>query len=161
VMSWDWSSSPLLAIGQGVIEGFAVGLLFGFFLAIVVAASTRVQCPPPLALRALGEALAIVIICWFVGGVAGTILARVQPSLWGFVFVGVPPRVNLPRFAWVGGSIWGAYAGAMLALLAASIDLHVRWRRMTRTAHGFAIVVPADSSPDAGALAPDSSHSSV
>src|SRR5205823_11163643 len=138
-----------------------LGIFFGVFLAIVSAASTRMRCPLPLAIRSLRLALGVVMVCWVTGGIVGLVLAHVMPSLWGFFFIGVPPRVNLPRFAWVGGSIWGAYAGAMLALLAASIDLHVRWRRMTRTAHGFAIVVPADSSTDAGAIAPDSSHSSV
>ena len=140
VMSWDWSTAPIRAIPQGMLEGFAAGLLVGFVLAIAVAASTRVQCPPTLALKALALALAIVMICWVSGGVIGMVLARVRPSLWGFVFIGVPPRVNLPRFAWVGGSIWGAYAGASLGLIAASIFVHMRWKRIAHQPSGFLVV---------------------
>ena len=140
VMSWDWIAAPTRAIAQGMLEGFAVGLLFGFVLAIAVAASTRVQCPPRLALKALALALAIVVICWLIGGMVGTILARVRPSLWGFVFIGVPRRVNLPRFAWVGGSILGAYAGAAVALVAASVFLHIQWKRLAHPPGGFLVM---------------------
>jgi len=72
------------------------------------------------------------------------VLARLWPQLWGFFFVGVPRRVNLPRFAWVGGTIWGAYAGTPLALLVSATLLHVRWKRMTGPrAYGFGVVTAA------------------
>jgi hypothetical protein len=141
VMSWDWATAPTRAIFQGALEGFAAGLLFGFFFAIVIAASTRLRCPPPLALRTFFLAMAIVVIAWVIGGVIGVGLSLLWPKLWGFFFVGVPPRVNLPRFAWVGGSIWGAYGGSVIALIVASITLHLRWRQIQPPRRAFAVLV--------------------
>jgi hypothetical protein len=139
VMSWDWQAAPWRAVAQGAIEGAALGLFFGAGLAIVIAASTRMRCPLWLALRALALGMSIALMAWIVGGIAGTVLARVDPRLWGFVFVGVPPRVDLPRFAWVGGSIWGAYGGTAAGLVAAAVYLHVRWRRTAAPA--FAVLL--------------------
>jgi hypothetical protein len=145
VMSWDWADAPKRAVLQGMLDGWALGLFFGVFFAIASAASTRLRCPPRLSLRVLAEAIGIVLTCWLIGGIVGTTLARLWPNLWGFFFVGVPPRVNLPRFAWVGGTIWGAYAGTVLALIVGSARLHLRWKRMQGPrAHGFG-VISADS----------------
>ena len=150
VLSCDFKDAAISAMFHGTFEGAALGLFFGLFFAIASAASTRLRCPPRLALRALLEAIVIVVICWLIGGIVGTVLARLWPQLWGFFFVGVPPRVNLPRFAWVGGSIWGAYAGTLLALIVCATLLHIRWKRMTGPrAYGFGVVTapsPVESS---------------
>jgi len=146
VMSWDWEFASVAAVVQGAFEGTLLGLVFGVFISAVLAASTKMRCPLPLAMDGLKMALAFVASSWLIGGITGTVLARLVPNLWGFVFVGVPPRVNLPRFAWVGGSIWGAYFGAAVAFLVTPIYLHVTWRRTTRRVHGFPMVV---APPDA------------
>jgi hypothetical protein len=142
VMSWDGQTAGIHAIAQGALEGFAAGLLLGFFFAIVIVASTHLRCPLSLALRTFALAPAITSVAWFLGGGFGVMLALLWPKLWGFFFIGVPPRVDLPRFAWVGGSIWGAYAGAVIGLIIASIILHLRWRRMhDRRPHAFPVVI--------------------
>ena len=140
VMSWDGTHSPLQAIAQGMLEGGALGLFFGFFFAIAAAASTRMRCPLRMALRVVMEAIVFVLFVWAVGGVIGIILAANWPNLWGFVFTGVPPRVNLLRFAWVGGSIWGSYAATPLAVLGGSLELHQRWKRISPPVHAFPIL---------------------
>jgi hypothetical protein len=140
VMSWDWADASRGAIARGAIEGASMGLAFSFFYGVTIAASTRMCCPPGLALRGLGIALTIVELFWIVGGVIGTGLAIVRPKLWGFFFIGVPPRVDLPRFAWVGGSICGAYGGTVIALAIAGVWVHFRWKRMSAPAHAFAVV---------------------
>jgi hypothetical protein len=128
-----------------VLEGWGAGLLFGFFLSIVIAASTRLRCPLPLAMRSLALALTIVAIAWLVGGIVGVALALIRPQLWGTFFVGVPSRLyaTLPRYAWVAGSITGAYAGVPISLVAASITLHLRWRRMQRPLQAFPVLPAA------------------
>jgi hypothetical protein len=141
VMSWDWADAPSLAVLQGMIEGAPVGFAFALFLSIVVAASTRMRCAIGPALRALAAALGIVVTAWMIGGVIGVTLSIIWPRLWGFFFIGVPPRVNLQRFAWVGGSIWGAYGGAAIGLIVASVMLHRQWRRTHGTPRAFAIVI--------------------
>jgi hypothetical protein len=145
VMSWDGQSAAYRALFQSAIEGFALGLFFGFFLAVATAASTRLRCPRSLAMRALCLALAIVLICWSAGGVIGFVLAKIWPKLWGFFFIGVPPRVNLPRFAWVGGSIWGAHGGTLLGLIVCSVFIHIRWRRLNVPLAAFPVLM---HSPD-------------
>lgn len=140
VMSWDWAAAPSRAILQGVLEGCAAGLLFAIGLLIIIAASTAMCCPAGLAVRALATALVIVAICWLIGGVSGVILARIRPRLWGSFFIGVPLRVNLVRFAWVGGSIWGAYGGMLIGLIVAGVSLHLRWRRMHAPRGAFAVI---------------------
>ena len=147
VMSWDWQFAPIAAVMQGAFEGAVVGLVFGVFISVVLAASTKMRCPLPLAMEGVKLAIGVVAGSWVIGGITGTVLARLVPNLWGFVFVGVPPRVNLARFAWVGGSIWGAYFGAAVAFVAAPIYLHITWRRTTRRVRGFPMVV---APPEAG-----------
>jgi hypothetical protein len=142
VMSWDWETAPTRAIFQGALEGFAAGLLLGFFFAMVIAASTRWRCPLPLALRTFALVPAIAIIGWIVGGIIGVTLSLLWPRLWGFFFIGVPPRVDLPRFAWVGGSIWGVYGGSLVGLIVACVTLHVRWRRRQGGDRGFTVLSP-------------------
>jgi hypothetical protein len=142
VMSWDGQTAAVRAIVQGLFEGWAAGLLLGFFFCVVIAASTRLRCPPPLALRTLAIAPATAAAGWVIGGAIGVTLALLWPQLWGFFFVGVPPRVNLPRFAWVGGSIWGAYAGAVIGLVIASVTLHRRWQRTHGRTQGFGVLPP-------------------
>jgi hypothetical protein len=139
VMGWDGTHSILLAVAQGIFAGAALGLFFGFFLAITSAASTRLRCPPRLALRMLGAAMTVVLASWVTGGIIGVMWAMMVPQMWGFFFVGVPPRVNLPRFAWVGGTICGAYGGTVLALIVWSIELHRRWRAMNTPIGGFPV----------------------
>jgi hypothetical protein len=139
-MGCDWNAGAGLAVSDGAVAGTLLGLFFGALLAIAVSASTRLRCPPWLALRAFCEALAIVMLCWLAGGMAGATLARLWPRLWGFHFVGVPPRVNLSRFAWVGGTIWGAYGGTMLALNVCCVRVHLRWRRMSRSVSAFEVL---------------------
>jgi hypothetical protein len=150
VMSWDWQAAPFLAVLQGAIEGAVLGLFFGVFFVIVLAASTGLRCRPGLALRGLALALLIVISCWIIGGITGAVLARIEPRLWGFFFVGVPPRVNLPRFAWVGGSIWGAYAGTAIGLTTSAVYIHRAWRRITGRVRGFAVVAQSSESAASG-----------
>src|SRR6185369_10207707 len=94
VMCWDGLAASRLAIFQGVLEGGAMGVVFGICFAIVIAASTRMRCPIRLALKALAIALAIVAVCWVIGGIVGVVLSRFCPQLWGYFFIGVPPRVS-------------------------------------------------------------------
>lgn len=140
VMSWDWSPAPVLAIGVGAMRGASAGLYVGVCLAICAAASTRLQCPTRLAVRSLLIVITFVLVCWDVGGGAGVLLAYRWPRFWGFVFVGVPPRVNLPGFAWVGGSICGAYAGIVIGTIVAAVGIHRAFKRAQPPTNAFEVL---------------------
>ncbi len=145
VMGWDGMHSIFRAITEGMFAGAGLGAVFGFLLAITSAASTRLRCPLTLALRTLGMAIAVELAFWVLGGIIGVMWAIMAPQMWGFFFVGVPSRVSLPRFAWVGGTTCGAYGGTFLVVLVCSIALHQRWRQMNAPISAFPILThPAD-----------------
>src|SRR5436305_629972 len=110
VLSCDGKDAATRAIFEGVLDGGMAGAAFAVLLMIAAAASTRMGCTVRLILSALIRAATVAATCWLIGGVAGVALALWKPALWGTFFVGVPSRVNLPRFVWVSGSIDGAFA---------------------------------------------------
>ncbi len=139
-LSWDGMPAPWQAIGRGVLEGAKSGCLFGVVLAIAAGASTRLRASPQFVLPLLGPAVVIILMCGLLAGAAATILARVWPRIWGFWLIGVPSRVNLPRFAWVAGSTAGLYAGWSVAIVVACVMLHRRWIRAAGPRHAFGVV---------------------
>jgi hypothetical protein len=127
VMNWR-RDVPLRTILQGMLEGGVLGLFFGLTLSIASAASSRLRAPFRLVLRVLLNAVTIVLICWIAGGTIGACLATFDPQLFWLIIPVGPPSWGLTRFAWVGGTIWGAYAGTAIATLTGCIMLHRRWR---------------------------------
>ncbi len=142
----DWEASPQVlwhwTILQGVLEGGVLGSIFGIIFSITIAASTRLRCPLVFAAKYLVKAVLVVLVCWIIGGVIGVTLSHSNRSLWGSVFIAVPPTLSLPRFAWVGGTINGAYLGVPIALLWLSILFHWRWRKSAPYAmpRGFPVI---------------------
>ncbi len=57
-------------------------------------------------------------------------LRRLSPEFYRKAFIGVPNDFALMlRYAWVGGSIWGAMFGALLAAVIGSVLFAIRWRQ--------------------------------
>ena len=57
-------------------------------------------------------------------------LAAVFPRFYRGVFIGVPDDfTEMLRYAWVGGSIWGAQPGGLLCTILGVIYLRTNWRR--------------------------------
>lgn len=120
------------AVAQGVFEG----LLFGLFLSTVFAAVTgiitRAACSFRFCVRHLLGIVAAIGVCWFLGGLAGVGLAALSPDFFQLTFryhsaVGA---INLVRFAWVGGSIWGADLGGLVSLIVGLVVLRAHWHRI-------------------------------
>lgn len=145
VMWWSGSVAveTRLAIQQGMLEGGALGTIAGIALSVTIAASARLRCPAGFGLRTLAVALGLALVCWFIGGGVGAFLGSTVPALWGTRFISVPLGASTVRFAWVGGSIWGAYAGTVIAALISTVGFHLRWKRRVSTARaeGFAVIV--------------------
>lgn len=141
-MGWNALEAPLLAIPQGMLEGGALGVLFGVVVAIAFSASTKLRGRSGLALRAWGWAVLAALICWAGGGACGAGLASFSPDLFHALFPPSRAAVDLVRFAWVGGSIWGGYGGAMVGAVVACVYLHVRWRRECQRNDAAFEVVP-------------------
>jgi hypothetical protein len=75
-----------------------------------------------------------IAICWVLGGIAGIGLAALSSEFFRTTFV---PRgfgmgdSELPAFAWVGGSIWGAQFGGLASLIVGLVVLRAHWHRIS------------------------------
>jgi hypothetical protein len=146
----DWVDDvPSRAIGQGAFEGALFGAAFGFTVAIAFAAATHCRGTFDLAARALGVAVFTVLACWSLGGVVGVLISATQPAFFSRapIHLMAANSHDFARFAWVGGTIWGAYAGTLIAAIASCVWLQIRWCRACRAAlAGFepvALIRPA------------------
>ncbi|MEN1681256.1 MAG: hypothetical protein AAGJ46_16835 [Planctomycetota bacterium] len=131
IMRWDdvqsiWRAS----IAQGIFEGLIYGTLFAVVFTLVVGLVSRARCPFAFAGRQLLVILASLLGCWAAGGVLAMGLATLSPEFYRNAFIGVPDAFGpMLRYAWVGGSIWGAMFGGLLAAVIGSIVFAAKWRR--------------------------------
>ena len=59
-------------------------------------------------------------------------LATLSPEFYRSAFVGVPNEFGpMLRYAWVGGSIWGAEFGGLVSVVVGLVILRANWRRQT------------------------------
>jgi hypothetical protein len=132
VMGWAgnvWSMS----IVQGVLEGFVAGLVLSVVFTTTVGLITRATCEFGTALRWLARIVLAVYVMWVIGGVLGIGLAACAPQFFRDSFIEVPAdRIQMLRYAWVGGSIWGAYAGGPIAVIGGLIVFQRSWRKMLK-----------------------------
>ncbi len=131
VMRWHeieaiWRAS----VAQGLIEGLVYGVVFSAIFTAVVGRVSRVRCPTSFALSHLAGIVGAVYCCWVLGGAIAVGIAAWSPEFFRKTFVGVPEEVGpMLRYAWVGGSVWGAMLGGVLAVVVGSFLFGTRWRR--------------------------------
>jgi hypothetical protein len=131
VMRWRVSEIWYLAVLQGMLEGGLLGLFFGVVVAISFAASTRLFGTLPLAIGALVRAVLVALCCWAVGGLLGLFLTSLSMDFW-YPKGGLYSTSTMSQrlgYSWVGGSIWGAYAGTPAGAIFACVWLHLKWKR--------------------------------
>jgi hypothetical protein len=131
-----------IALTEGVVEGFIFGMGFGVVIALTITLSTRLRCPLSLAFRFLFAAIVAILACWLLGGILGMLVGYFAPSAWLERTFPMARYLSMPRFLWVGGSIWGAYIGTAIGVGICSIGLHLRWKRIVQSnsPQGFAVV---------------------
>ena len=132
VMGWQSVTNVwFTSIMQGAFEGTAVGLFFSVILTTSIGIISRATCSFALGLRWLGFIVAGIFALWIVGGFSGMALASLNPNSFRTTFVGVPgDRAQMLRYAWVGGSIWGAEFGGFAAIIVGLILFRIKWRKM-------------------------------
>jgi hypothetical protein len=142
---------------QGIFEGGALGFFFGLILALAISVITRQRCPLSLALNVLIRVMLIALVCWVIGGACGVLLAALAPTFYRVQFNSVPADfAGMLRYAWVGGSIWGAYAAALIGAAWGTFWIYKGWKRFAQPV-GFSITSanearqsqPAQSVPSA------------
>ncbi len=131
VMGWQdvqqiWRAS----VAQGIFEGLIYGTLFAAVFTLVAGLVSRARCSFGFASRHLLLMMLAILVCWVAGGLAAMGLATLSPEFYQRSFIGVPADFGpMLRYAWVGGSIWGALFGALLTLVIGSIVFAIHWRR--------------------------------
>ncbi|BCM90073.1 hypothetical protein IAD21_01924 [Abditibacteriota bacterium] len=131
VMRWQSMDDVWWA---GVAEGVASGVMRGFVLCAIftlgIALISRGECPLSLSLRYLFTIFGSVSVCWTVGGLFSVVLSLLFPQFYRFFFFGMPNEVgDVIRYAWVGGSIWGAQLGGVGSVFVALARFNTRWKR--------------------------------
>ena len=149
ILGWhDVSDVWRASIAQGACEGLLFGVVFSLVFTAAVGVITNAACPYGLARKHLLGILAGAYVCWALGGLAGMGLAAISPEFYRRAFIGVPEqRGPMLRYAWVGGSIWGAEAGGFASVILGLVVLRANWRRAGRWNKDVAFYEPADIKP--------------
>ena len=131
VMAWQevenvWRAS----VAQGIFEGLIYGVFFSVTFTLVVGLVSKARCSYAFAVRYLVGMVIGIYCCWAAGGLIGIGLASLSPEFYRRTFFDVPQQFGaMLRYAWVGGSIWGAMFGGLLAVAIGSVLFASRWRR--------------------------------
>ena len=114
---------------QGLWESTFFGIAFAVLFTIVYVATTLTRCPLRFVCRTLGIVLLIVFGCWGIGGAIGYAYASMSPLEFQGLFPlsGATSGSGLSRWGFVGGSIWGVYAGGLLSIFVACLVLPLCW----------------------------------
>ncbi len=136
VLGWhDVANVWRASVAQGACEGLLFGVLFSLAFTTATGLITGAACPYGYAVRYLLGILAGAYVCWALGGLAGLGLASLSPDFYRRTFLGVPEgRGAMLRYAWVGGSIWGAELGGLVSVILGVVVLRANWRRAGRWA---------------------------
>lgn len=131
IMRWhDVQDVWRASIAQGLFEGLVYGVVFSVVFTLVVGVVSGARCRFGLALSYLAVIFASIYACWAVGGLIAMGLATLSPDFYRHAFIGVPDEFPaMLRYAWVGGSIWGAMLGGAFGAVIGSILFAAQWRR--------------------------------
>lgn len=140
ILGWNdvadvWRAS----IAQGALEGLLFGVFFSLVFTTATGIITRAACTYWFAFKHLLGILLGANICWALGGLAAMSLASLSPEFYRHAFIGVPvERGPMLRYAWVGGSIWGAELGGLVCVILGLVVLRANWRRVVLSAKDLA-----------------------
>jgi hypothetical protein len=133
ILRWDANTDVWrAAIAQGIFEGLMFGIFFSLLFTVVTGFVTGASCSFGFAFKHLLGVLAGAYVCWAIGGLAAIGLATLSPQFYRQTFIGVPQEFSaMLRYAWVGGSIWGAEFGGFFSIVIGLVILRANWRRAT------------------------------
>lgn len=121
---WFWS------VMEGWLEGFVFGILLSIVFTTAIGIISRATCELSTAMRWLGRIVLGTYALWALGGLCGVALAASLPRFFQTHFIEVPSdRSQMLRYAWVGGSIWGAYAGGPISVIVGLLFFRSWWHR--------------------------------
>lgn len=129
VMFWDFQDIWTASVAQGVLEGLMYGVILAIIFTVGFGLLTKGEASYGFAFRQLARIVAIVLSCWAIGGVLAMLLAALSPGFYRSHFSYMPSeRMEMLKFAWVGGSIWGEIIGGFLSAILGLVVIKNSWK---------------------------------
>ena len=123
-------------MAQGILEGLLYGILFSLIFTITFGLVTKGQGTYNFAFKQLIKLMSIVLICWVLGGLFASFLVTLSPGFYRAHFPMTPfDKTEMIKFAWVGGSIWGAVIGGLLSAVIGIVIIKDNWRQVLTELH--------------------------
>ncbi len=131
ILGWEFTSIWSASIAQGIFEGLIYGILFSLIFTISLLVIWKGQAPYSLALTHILKTVLVVYICWTLGGLIAMGLAALSPEFYRAAFYKVPTETKqMLRYAWVGGSIWGALLGGFIGVIVAIVWVNTGYKSL-------------------------------
>lgn len=129
VMGWDFTNIWIASVAQGLLEGLIYGVLFSLIFTSGFVLITKGKASYNFALKQLFKIILITLVCWAIGGVLGLLLASLSPDFFRSHFYHVPKeKIEMIKYAWVGGSIWGGMLGGLLSAVFGLALIKINWK---------------------------------
>ena len=131
-------------VAQGILEGVVFAIALSAVYATTLAILTQGTCTYSAGVRWLALIVCAVYIFWLLGGCCAVALAALRPLFYQRLFINAATAdyKQILAFAWVGGSIWGAYIGGPLSVVAGLTFFPLYWRRCLQSHSGMQIGQP-------------------
>ena len=128
IMYWNFQDIWTASVAQGILEGLLYGVIFAVIFTTGLGLVTKGQSSYNFALRQLLKIVAIVFSCWIIGGLLAIFLSLLSPEFYKSHFPLTPlDKVEMVKFAWVGGSIWGGMIGGLLGTILGIVVTKNSW----------------------------------
>lgn len=130
-MYWNFEEIWTAAVAQGILEGLLYGIIFSIIFTITFGLVTKGKGTYIFAFQQLLKLMGIVLICWVAGGLLAIFLVNLSPDFYRAHFPMTPfNKTEMIKFAWVGGSIWGAIIGGLLSAVIGIVAIKNNWRQV-------------------------------
>ncbi|HEY3412295.1 MAG TPA: hypothetical protein VGM51_04450 [Armatimonadota bacterium] len=124
VMGWESVTNlSRTIVAQGILEALVAGTLLSLTLTCGIVLTMRSEASIRAGLSCLARILVGAAAGWLAGGAIGVLLCSLGPDLFANAFYGAGKPLSISRFAWVGGSIWGIYLGAVVSIVLVLVAL--------------------------------------
>jgi len=129
VMRWDFKEIWIASVAQGIFEGLIYGVIFSLIFTTGFGIVTNGKATYNFALKQLFKIILIVLGCWIIGGILAVVLASLSPEFYKSHYYNVPKeKIEMIKYAWVGGSIWGGMIGGLLSAVFGVVVIKNNWK---------------------------------
>jgi len=131
IMGWDFNGIWSASIAQGIFEGLLNGIVFSIIYGVAITLITKGETTLKFGLSQLSKIATNIYIFWIIGGIIALALATLSPEFYQSKFRMVPIETKeMLAYAWVGGSIWGANYGSIIAIVIGIIRTKINWKEL-------------------------------